>query len=139
LIQATLAIIKPDATKRNIVGQILRRAEDQDLAVVAIKRLHLTKKQAAGFYSVHRNKSFFDDLTDFMSEGPIGVVVLRGEGAIKKWRDLMGATDPVKASPGTIRALFGESIERNSTHGSDSPESACFEIGYFFSGLDLVK
>ncbi len=139
MIQATLAIIKPDATKRNIVGQILRRAEDQDLAVVAIKRLHLTKKQAAGFYSVHRNKSFFDDLTDFMSEGPIVVVVLRGEGAIKKWRDLMGATDPVKASPGTIRALFGESIERNSTHGSDSPESACFEIGYFFSGLDLVK
>ena len=121
MIQATLAIIKPDATKRNIVGQILRREEDQDLAVVAIKRLHLTKKQAAGFYSVHRNKSFFDDLTDFMSEGPIVVVVLRGEGAIKKWRDLMGATDPVKASPGTIRALFGESIERNSTHGSDSP------------------
>ena len=109
------------------------------MAVVAIKRLHLTKKQAAGFYSVHRNKSFFDDFTDFMSEGPIVVVVLRGEGAIKKWRDLMGATDPVKASPGTIRALFGESIERNSTHGSDSPESACFEIGYFFSGLDLVK
>ncbi len=139
MIQATLAIIKPDATKRNIIGQILQRAEDQDLNVAAMKLIHLTKKQAEGFYFVHREKPFFNDLTDFMSEGPVVVMVLRGEEAIRRWRDIMGATDPVSAEPGTIRALFGESIERNSTHGSDSRESAHFEIGYFFPGLDLVK
>ena len=137
--QATLAIIKPDATRRNIVGQIIRRAEDEDLAVVGIQLLRLTKRQAKGFYHVHRKKPFFDDLTSFMSEGPIVVIVLRGENAIQRWRDIMGATDPAEAEAGTIRALFGETIERNSTHGSDSPESARFEIGYFFSGLDLVE
>ena len=137
--QATLAIIKPDATRRNIVGQIIRRAEDQDLAVAGIQLLRLTKRQAEGFYHVHRSKPFFDDLTSFMSEGPIVVIVLRGQNAIQRWRNIMGATDPAEAEAGTIRALFGENIERNSTHGSDSPESARFEIGYFFSGLDLVK
>jgi nucleoside-diphosphate kinase len=137
--QATLAIIKPDATRRNIVGQIIRRAEDQDLAVAGIQLLRLTKRQAEGFYHVHRSKPFFDDLTSFMSEGPIVVIVLRGQNAIQRWRNIMGATDPAEAEEGTIRALFGENIERNSTHGSDSPESARFEIGYFFSGLDLVK
>ena len=137
--QATLAIVKPDATRRNIVGQIIRRAEDQDLAVAGIQLLRLTKRQAEGFYHVHRSKPFFDDLTSFMSEGPIVVIVLRGQNAIQRWRNIMGATDPAEAEEGTIRALFGENIERNSTHGSDSPESARFEIGYFFSGLDLVK
>ena len=130
--QATLAIIKPDATRRNIVGQIIRRAEDQDLAVAGIQLLRLTKRQAEGFYHVHRSKPFFDDLTSFMSEGPIVVIVLRGQNAIQRWRNIMGATDPAEAEEGTIRALFGENIERNSTHGSDSPESARFEIGYFF-------
>ena len=137
--QATLAIIKPDATRRNIVGQIIRRAEDQDLAVAGIQLLRLTKRQAEGFYHVHRSKPFFDDLTSFMSEGPIVVIVLRGQNAIQRWRNIMGATDPAEAEEGTIRALFGENIERNSTHGSDSTESARFEIGYFFPGLDLVK
>ena len=130
--QATLAIIKPDATRRNIVGQIIRRAEDQDLAVAGIQLLRLTKRQAEGFYHVHRSKPFFDDLTSFMSEGPIVVIVLRGQNAIQRWRNIMGATDPAEAEAGTIRALFGENIERNSTHGSDSPESARFEIGFFF-------
>ena len=137
--QATLAIVKPDATRRNIVGQIIRRAEDQDLALAGIKLLRLTKGQAEGFYYVHRRKPFFDALTNFMSEGPIVVMVLRGENAIQRWRDIMGATNPAEAEAGTIRALFGENIERNSTHGSDSTESARFEIGYFFPGLDLVK
>ncbi len=137
--QATLAIVKPDATRRNIVGQIIRRAEDQDLGLAGIKMLRLTKRQAEGFYHVHRSKPFFDDLTNFLSEGPIVVMVLRGENAIQRWRNIMGATKPAEAEAGTIRALFGENIERNSTHGSDSPESARFEIGYFFPGLDLVK
>ncbi len=137
--QATLAIVKPDATRRNMVGQIIRRAEDQDLALAGIKLLRLTKRQAEGFYYVHRSECFFDDLTNFMSEGPIVVMVLRGENAIQRWRDMMGATNPAEAEAGTIRALFGENIERNSTHGSDSPESARFEMGYFFAGLGLVK
>ena len=137
--QATLAIVKPDATRRNIVGQIISRAEDKDLSLAAMKLLRLTKTQAEGFYHVHRSRPFFDDLTNFMSEGPIVVMVLRGENAILRWRDIMGATNPAEAEAGTIRALFGESIERNSAHGSDSPESAQFEIGYFFPGLDLVK
>ena len=137
--QATLAIVKPDATRRNIVGQIIRRAEDEDLGLAGIKLLRLTKRQAEGFYHVHRSEHFFDDLTNFMSEGPIVVMVLRGENAIQRWRDIMGATKPAEAEAGTIRALFGENIQRNSTHGSDSPQSARFEIGYFFPGLDLVK
>lgn len=137
--QATLALIKPDATKRHIIGQIISRAEDRDLAVVALKHLKLSRKQAEGFYHVHRDKPFFESLTRFMSEGPIVAMVLRGEEAISTWREVMGATDPAKAEPGTIRAVFGESIERNSTHGSDSVESARFEIGFFFPGLDLVS
>ncbi len=137
--EATLAIVKPDATRRNIVGQIICRAENQDLSLVGIKLLRLTKRQAEGFYHVHRSESFFDDLTNFMSEGPIVVMVLRGENAIQRWRGIMGATRPADAEAGTIRALFGENIERNSAHGSDSTESARFEIGYFFPGLDLVK
>lgn len=137
--QGTLGIIKPDAVKKNIVGQIVRRAEDKDLAVVAMKMVHLTKKQAEGFYYVHRERPFFESLTKFMSEGPVVVMVLRGENAIERWREIMGATDPSKAAEGTIRKIFGESVERNAVHGSDSPESARFEIGYFFAALELVK
>ncbi len=136
--QATLAIIKPDATKKCILGQIIQRAENADLKVVAIRMLHLTRREAEGFYYVHRERPFFADLTRFMSEGPIVVMVLRGEDAIVKWRGLMGATNPAQADEGTIRKLFAENIERNAVHGSDSPESAEFEIGYFFAGVDLV-
>jgi len=136
--QATLAIIKPDATKKCILGQIIQRAENADLKVVAIRMLHLTRKQAEGFYYVHRERPFFKDLTSFMSEGPIVVMALRGEDAIAKWRQLMGATNPAEAKEGTIRKLFAENIERNAVHGSDSPESAEFEIGYFFAGVELV-
>jgi nucleoside-diphosphate kinase len=137
--QATLAIIKPDATGKNILGQIIRRAEEKDLSVVAMKRIRLTRKQAEAFYYVHREKPFFGSLTQFMSEGPVVVMVLRGEEAISVWREIMGATDPAQAAEGTIRKLFAESIERNAVHGSDAPETAQFEIGYFFSGRELVS
>ncbi len=137
--QATLAIIKPDATGKNILGQIIRRAEEKDLSVVAMKRIRLTRKQAEAFYYVHREKPFFGSLTQFMSEGPVVVMVLRGEEAISVWREIMGATDPAQAAEGTIRKLFAESIERNAVHGSDGPETAQFEIGYFFSGRELVS
>ncbi len=136
--QATLAIIKPDATRKNIIGQIVQRAEDRDLSVVAMKMIQMTKSVAEGFYYVHRERPFFDSLTSFMSEGRVVVMVLRGENAIALWREIMGATNPEEADPKTVRKLFGESIERNAVHGSDSPESARFEIGYFFSGLELV-
>lgn len=139
MLEATLGIVKPDAVKKNIVGQILRRAEEKDLGIAAIKMLHLTRPQAEGFYFVHRDKPFFDSLTRFMSEGPVVAFVLRGTDAITRWREIMGSTDPEKASEGTLRKLFGESIERNAVHGSDSPESARFEIGYFFNGLELVR
>lgn len=137
--QGTLGIIKPDAVKKNIIGQIVRRAEDKDLSIVAMKMVHLTKKQAEGFYYVHRERPFFESLTTFMSEGPVVVMVLRGENAVERWREIMGATDPGKAAAETLRKVFGESIERNAVHGSDSPESARFEIGYFFGALELVK
>ena len=136
--QATLAIIKPDATKKCILGQIIQRAENADLKVVAIRMLHLTRKQAEGFYYVHRERPFFKDLTSFMSEGPIVVMALRGEDAIAKWRQLMGATNPAEAAAGTMRKEFGTSIGENATHGSDAPETAAFEIPYFFSGLELL-
>ncbi len=136
--QATLAIIKPDAMRKNIIGQIVTRAENIDLKVAAIKMLHLSLKEAEGFYYVHRDRPFFKDLTRFMSEGPVAVMVLRGENAIAKWRELMGATNPADAKEGTIRRLFAENIERNAVHGSDSPESAQFEIGYFFAGYEFI-
>ncbi len=137
--EATLAIIKPDAIKKNIIGRLIQRAEDADLSVVAIKMFHLTQKQAEAFYYIHRQKPFFDSLIQFMLEGPIAVLVLRGEDAVSHWREIMGETDPAKAAPDSIRRLFAESIERNAVHGSDSPESAHFEIGYFFSATELVK
>jgi len=136
--ERTLAIIKPDAVSRKMAGRILQRIEDSGFQIRAIRRLHLTKPQAAGFYAVHRERPFFASLTDFMSSGPALVMVLEAPDAIKKWRALMGATDPAKAEPGTIRREFAESIERNATHGSDAPETAAFEIGYFFAGIELI-
>ena len=136
--QRTLAIIKPDAVKRRLAGKILQRIEDAGFSVRAMRRLHLSKTQAEGFYDVHRARPFFASLTEFMSSGPCVVLVLEADDAIKKWRTLMGATDPAKADPGTLRKEFAESIERNATHGSDAPETAAYEIGYFFPGIDLI-
>jgi len=134
--EQTLAIIKPDGVARNLVGEIIHRIESSGLKVKALKMMHLSKTQAEGFYAVHREKPFFASLTSFMSEGPVVLMILSGEGAIRRWRDLMGATDPAKANAGTIRKDFGQSIERNTTHGSDAPETAAFETAYFFSQLE---
>src|SRR5262245_48502782 len=135
--ERTFAIIKPDAVKRRLAGRILQRIEDEGFTIRALKLMHLTKAEAEGFYYVHRERSFFGQLTDFMSSGPAIVMALEAPDAIRKWRDLMGATDPAKAEAGTLRREFGESIERNATHGSDAPETAAFELGYFFAGLEL--
>ena len=137
-IERTFAIIKPDAVKANQQGDILARIHKAGFAIVAIKSMRLTKEEAGGFYAVHKARPFFGELTDFMSSGKIIAMVLEAEGAILKWRDTMGATDPKKAAPGTIRHDLGTSIGNNVTHGSDAPETAAFEIGYFFSGLDLI-
>ena len=137
-IERTLSIIKPDATRRNLTGAVIRQLEEAGLRVVAQKRLRLTRAQAEGFYAVHRERPFFGSLCTFMVSGPVIVQVLEGEDAIQRNRDVMGATDPAKAAPGTIRAEFAESIEANTVHGSDSAETAAFEIGYFFSELEIV-
>jgi nucleoside-diphosphate kinase len=137
--EQTLAIIKPDGVSRDLIGTVIRRIESNSLRIKALKMVHLSKAQAEGFYAVHRERPFFGSLTDFMSEGPVVLMILSGENAISKWRMLMGATDPAKADPGTIRREFGQSIERNTTHGSDSPESAAFETAYFFSGLEACN
>ena len=137
-IERTLAIIKPDAVARNLQGEILSRIHKAGFRMVAIKTKILTKGEAAGFYAIHRERPFFGELTDFMSSGKIFAVVLEAEDAIQKWRDTMGATDPKKAAPGTIRHDLGTSIGNNCTHGSDAPETAAFEIAYFFSGLELI-
>jgi len=137
-IERTLSIIKPDATRRNLTGKINARLEDAGLRVVAQKRLWLTRKQAEGFYAVHRERPFFNSLCEFMSSGPVVAQVLEGENAVAKNREVMGATNPANAAPGTIRKDFAESIEANSAHGSDSPENARIEIAYFFSGLEVV-
>jgi nucleoside-diphosphate kinase len=137
--ERTLSIIKPDAVSRHLLGEIIRRLEQNNLRVVAAKMLHLSKKEAEGFYAVHRGKAFFDSLTTFMSSGPIMVMVLEGENAISRNRTVMGATNPVEAAPGTIRKEFGTSIERNSIHGSDSPETAAFEISYFFKEHEIFR
>jgi nucleoside-diphosphate kinase len=133
-----LAIIKPDAVARRLTGKIIQRIEDAQFQIRAMRRVELTRKQAEGFYAVHRERPFFGSLTSFMSSGPAVVMVLESADAIKKWRTLMGATDPAKADAGTLRKEFAESIERNATHGSDAPETAVYEIGYFFPGIDLV-
>ncbi len=137
-IERTLAIIKPDAVGRGLTGEILSRIHAAKFQIVAIKSLRLTKTEAEGFYAVHRERPFFGELTDFMSSGKAVVLVLEAENGIAKWRETMGATDPAKAAPGTIRKELGTSIQYNCTHGSDAPATAAFEIGYFFAGLDLV-
>jgi nucleoside-diphosphate kinase len=137
-IERTLAIIKPDAVGRGLTGEILSRIHKVGFQIVAIKSLRLTQGEAGGFYAVHRARPFFDELTEFMSSGKIVVLVLEAEGAIGKWRDTMGATDPAKAAPGTIRRDLGTSIGNNCTHGSDAPETAAFELNYFFAGYELI-
>ena len=136
--QRTLAIVKPDAVERQLTGAIIQRIESAGFHIRAMRRLHLTRQEAEGFYAVHRERPFFGSLTEFMSSGPAVVMVLEAPDAIKKWRTLMGATDPAKADPGTLRKEFAQSIERNATHGSDAPETAAYEIGYFFAGVELV-
>jgi len=136
--ERTLAIAKPDAVKRNLIGEVIRRIEKEGLKVAAARLLHMTKAEAEGFYAVHRERPFFASLTEFMSSGPAMVLVLEGDGAIARWRTLMGATDPAKADPGTIRKDLGSGVEQNATHGSDAPETARTEIAYFFSALDIV-
>lgn len=135
----TFTIVKPDGVEQNNIGDIIRIFEQQGFKIVAMKMLRLTKQQAEGFYAVHRSKGFFDSLTTFMSSGRIVPMVLEGENAIPRLREVMGATDPSKAQPGTIRKQFATSIERNVIHGSDAPETAAFEISYFFSGLKILS
>jgi nucleoside-diphosphate kinase len=136
--ERTFAIIKPDAVERRMSGRILQRIEDAGFAIRAMRKVQLSKRQAEGFYAVHSARPFFASLTEFMSSGPSIVLVLEAPDAIKKWRTLMGATDPAKADAGTLRKEFAESIERNATHGSDAPETASVEIAYFFPGIDLL-
>ena len=136
--ERTLAIIKPDAVERRLAGKIIQRIEDEGFQIRAMRRVQLSTKQAEGFYAVHRARPFFGSLTSFMSSGPAIVLVLEAADAIRKWRTLMGATAPAKADAGTMRKEFAQSIERNATHGSDAPETAAYEIGYFFAGLELL-
>jgi len=136
--ERTLSIIKPDATRRNLTGKINARFEENGLRIVAQKRLRLSRAQAEQFYAVHKSRPFFNSLCDFMTSGPVVVQVLEGDNAVARNREIMGATDPAKAAPGTIRKDFAESIEANSVHGSDSPENAAIEIAFFFSGLEIV-
>ena len=135
--ETTFAIIKPDAVKARHTGQIIQRIEEAGFQIRAMRLRHLTQQQAEGFYAVHKERPFFASLTNFMSSGPVVVLALQAPDAIKKWRALMGATDPAKADAGTLRKEFGASIENNATHGSDAPETAAFELGYFFPGIDL--
>jgi nucleoside-diphosphate kinase len=137
-LERTFAIIKPDAVKRGLAADVLSRIHAAKFQIIAIKSMRLTKAEAEGFYAVHRERPFFGELTDFMSSGKCFVIVLEAENAIAKWRETMGATDPAKAGPGTIRKELGTSIQYNCTHGSDAKETAAFEIGYFFSGLELI-
>ena len=137
-IERTLSIIKPDATKRNLTGKINAKFEEAGFRIIAQKRMHLSKAQAGVFYEVHAERPFYDELCEFMASEPVVVQVLEGEGAILKNREVMGATNPAEAAPGTIRAEFAESVGENSVHGSDAPETAAVEISYFFAGLELV-
>ncbi len=136
--QTTFAIIKPDAVKAGHTGAIIARIEQAGFRIVGMRLQHLSQKEAEGFYAVHSARPFFGELTAFMSSGPAVVLALQAQDAIKKWRDLMGATDPAKADAGTLRQEFGTSIGNNATHGSDAPETAAFELGYFFRGMELV-
>ena len=136
--ERTLAIIKPDAMHRRLAGDIIKRIEASGLEIRALKLMHLTLAQAGAFYEVHKARPFYSSLCEYMSSGPVLIAVLTGEGAIARWRDLMGATDPAKAAAGTIRKDFGENIEQNAVHGSDAPETAAHEISFFFSALEIV-
>ena len=137
--ERTFAIIKPDAVKAKYTGKIIQRIEEAGFTIRAMQLRHLSVKEAEGFYAVHRERPFFGSLTQFMSSGPCVVMALDAPDAIKKWRTLMGATDPAKADANTLRKDFGASIENNATHGSDAPETAAFELGYFFPGIDLAR
>ena len=137
-LQSTLAIIKPDAVERGLTGVIIKRIEDERFTIIGMRLVHLTKREAEGFYAVHRARPFFGALTDFMSSGPAVVLALQGEAAISRWRQLMGATNPAEADPDTLRRLSGSSIDRNATHGSDAPQTAAFEVGYFFAGSEFI-
>ena len=137
-IERTFSIIKPDVTRRNLTGKIVTCLEESGLRVIAQKRIRMTREQAEGFYAVHKERPFYGDLCTFMTSGPVVVQVLEGDNAIEKNREVMGATDPADAAPGTIRARYAESIEANSVHGSDSPETAAIEISFFFSGDEIV-
>ncbi len=135
--EKTFAIIKPDAVERNLAGKILARIEEEGFKIIGIKKIFLSKNEAEGFYHVHAERPFFPDLVAYMTSGPVISLVLERENAIKKWRDLMGATNPEEAAEGTIRKLYGTNIEKNATHGSDAPETAKFEISYFFNALEI--
>lgn len=137
--ELTFAIIKPDAVAAKFTGRILQRIEDEGFQIRAMRMRHLSRAEAEGFYAVHRERPFFGSLTAFMSSGPVVVLALEAPDAIRKWRTLMGATDPAKADAGTLRKEFGRSIENNATHGSDAPETAAFELGYFFPGIELAR
>jgi nucleoside-diphosphate kinase len=136
-LERTLSIVKPDGVRGNLIGEVYRRFEKAGLSIIAVRMLHLSQREAEGFYAVHRERPFFKDLVRFMTSGPVIVQVLQGEDAIARNRDIMGATDPKKAAPGTIRADFAAGIEQNVVHGSDAPETAAFEIAYFFSATEL--
>ena len=136
--ERTLSIIKPDAVKRNLIGDVLRKFEQNDLRIAAMKKIQLSREEAKGFYIVHKDRPFYGSLTDFMSEGPIVVIVIEGDNAIARVREIMGATNPKDAKPGTIRAEFATDVERNVVHGSDSPASASYEIPFFFSSLEIL-
>jgi nucleoside-diphosphate kinase len=135
--ERTFAIIKPDAVRARVAGRILARIEEAGFTIRGLRLTHLTRREAEGFYAVHRERPFFASLTEFMSSGPCIVMALEAPDAIRRWRALMGATDPAKAEAGTLRKEFGTSIEHNTTHGSDAPETAAFELGYFFRGLEI--
>ena len=135
--ERTLSIIKPDGVAKGLIGEVIKRFENAGLKIAAMKMICMSKKEAEGFYAVHRGKKFYDSLTDFMSSGPCIVMILEGPNAIAKNRELMGATNPQDASPGTIRREYAANIERNIVHGSDAPETAAFEIGYFFNALEI--
>jgi nucleoside-diphosphate kinase len=137
--ERTLSIVKPDGVQKHLIGEVIKRFEGRGLKVIAVKMISMSKKEAEGFYAVHRGKPFFESLTAFMSSGPSVVMVLEGEGAISKTRELMGATDPKQAKEGTLRNQFAANIEKNVVHGSDAPETAAFEMKYFFNSLEMFE
>jgi nucleoside-diphosphate kinase len=137
--ERTLSIVKPDGVAKGVIGEVIRRFEKAGLKIAALKMIQMSKKEAEGFYAVHRGKPFYNSLTDFMSSGPCVVMILEGPQAIAKNRELMGATNPQNAAPGTIRKDFATNVEQNTVHGSDAPETAAFEIGYFFNALEICR